>query len=299
MPTLNSKALYSLLLSSLCAFNSSALAADEFPEVILLPDGWGPEGIATGRGTEFFAGARQMSPVAGAVYKGDLRTGEGGVLVPAQPNRFALGLKLDRRTAQLFVAGGPSGAGFIYDGDTGEDIEIFQFAVAPTFINDVIVTRSAAFFTDSLNPVLYVVPLGPGGGVPEPATFRVLPITGDFEMEAGFNLNGIAATPNGKVLIVVQSNTGLLFRVDRRTGVALNINLGGASVSNGDGILLDGRTLYVVRNQLNRIAVVDLNQSYTAGVYVSDILSPEFGIPTTIAEFGASLYAVNARFGTP
>ena len=36
--------------------------------------------------------------------------------------------------------------------------------------------------------------------------------------EAGFNANGIAATPNGKRLIIVQSNTGKLFTVDPKTG---------------------------------------------------------------------------------
>jgi hypothetical protein len=67
-------------------------------------------------------------------------------------------------------------------------------------------------------------------------------------------------------------------------------------VTNGDGILLDGHTLYVVRNQLNLIAVVELNRSLTEGEYERDIASPEFKIPTTIAEFGHFLYAVNARF---
>jgi hypothetical protein len=69
-------------------------------------------------------------------------------------------------------------------------------------------------------------------------------------------------------------------------------------VTNGDGLLLDGQTLYVVRNQLNRIAVVKLDSSLSSGEYIGDIISPEFRVPTTIAEFGNSLFAVNARFGT-
>src|SRR5262245_55696672 len=154
------KLLHSLFLSSLYALSMSPGAAETFPDLIHLPDGWGPEGIAVGRGTDFYVGARQMSPVAGAIYKGDLRTGEGDPLVPPQAGRFALGLKLDQRTDQLFVAGGPSGAGFVYDATSGEDIAAFQFASPPvTFINDVIVTRDAAYFTDSLNPALYAVPL--------------------------------------------------------------------------------------------------------------------------------------------
>jgi sugar lactone lactonase YvrE len=210
-------------------------------------------------------------------------------------------LKLDRRSDQLFVAGGPGGAGYVYDGTTGAELATFQFAdpSAPTFVNDVIVTREAAYFTDSRRPVLYVVPLGPGGRLADSPEFIELPLSGDYFMVAGFNANGIAATPNGKWLIIVQSATGLLYRVDPDTGVANVIDLGGALVSAGDGILLDGRTLYVSRNAVNRIAVIDLEPDLSAGEYIGDITSPDFNTQTTIAEFGSSLYAVNDRFGTP
>lgn len=60
------------------------------------------------------------------------------------------------------------------------------------------------------------------------------------------------------MLVVVQSNLGRLFTVDPRTGVADEIDLGDETVTAGDGILLDGKKLYVVRNQQNRIAVVRL-----------------------------------------
>jgi sugar lactone lactonase YvrE len=282
-----------------CIASMNLSRADAFPDVILLREGWGPEGIASGRGTDFYVGARQDSPFAGAIYKGDFRTGKGEILVPSLPGRHALGLKHDQRTDLLFVAGGRTGAGFIYDATSGADVAVFQFAFEPTFINDVIVTRTAAYFTDSLNPVIYIVPLGAGGQLIEPPVFDVLPLTGDFAMAGGFNVNGIAATPNGKSLIIVQSNTGLLYHVDPETGEATIIDLGGADVMRGDGILLDGLTLYVVRNTLDRIAVVELDPTLTSGEYVDDIKSPEFRVPTTIAEFGNSLYAVNARFSDP
>ena len=69
-------------------------------------------------------------------------------------------------------------------------------------------------------------------------------------------MNGIDATPNGKTLLIVQSGTGRLFTVSP-TGVTRAIALtGGESVPNGDGILLDGRTLYVAQNQLNLVAKI-------------------------------------------
>jgi hypothetical protein len=69
-------------------------------------------------------------------------------------------------------------------------------------------------------------------------------------------------------------------------------------VTAGDGLLLDGRTLYVMRNRLNEIAVVELDRTLTSGEVVDTITDPDFRVPTTIAGFGNSLYAVNARFGT-
>jgi len=275
----------------------SANAGQAFPEIIPLPGEWGPEGIEVGRGTDFYAGARHLSTFAGAIYKGDLRTGAGDILVPSQPGRAALGLKLDKRSNNLFVAGGPTGAAFVYDGLSGEDLAQIQFAAPPaTFVNDVVVTKKAAYFTDSLRPSFYCVPLLPGGQLPNPPVFTEIPLGGGFEFDPGFNINGIAATPNGKALIVVHSGAGLLYRVDPESGVATLIDLGGELVTSGDGLLLEGHTLYVSRNSLNRIAVVKLDPSLTTGVYVEDILSPDFKIPTTIAGFGSSIYAVNARF---
>jgi hypothetical protein len=111
-------------------------------------------------------------------------------------------------------------------------------------------------------------------------------------------VNGIDATPNGRTLVIVQSNTGKLFRVDG-SGVTDEIDLGGATVMAGDGILLDGKTLYVVRNTFNLIAVVRLRPNLGTGAIVREITDPLFDVPTTIDEFGHNLYAVNARFTTP
>ena len=98
---------------------------------------------------------------------------------------------------------------------------------------------------------------------------------------------------------IVNSTTGALYRVVPQTGEATQIDLGGDSVSAGDGLLLRGRTLYVVQNQLNQIAVVALAPDLSSGEVVGTITDPAFDIPTTVAAFGDALYAVNARFSTP
>jgi hypothetical protein len=98
--------------------------------------------------------------------------------------------------------------------------------------------------------------------------------------------------------VIVQTNLGKLFRVNPRTGVTREIDLGGANVVNGDGILLEGRTLYVVQNRSNQIAVVKLSHRLKRGTIKRVITDPLFDVPTTIDDVGDLLYAVNARFGT-
>jgi sugar lactone lactonase YvrE len=280
-------------------------SAVTFPDVLPLPTGFQPEGIATGRGTEFFVGSFPL----GAVYKGDLREGAGEILVAPDPGiRQVVGLSHDLRTDQLFAAGGLLGQAHVFDGGTGAVLATYQLTVpcpdVPcTLVNDAVVTRDAAYFTDSFRPSIYRVPLGPGGTLISGAAPVEIPLSGDFVFDAvcpifpqPANANGIDATPDGKVLVIVNLCTGQLFRVDPGSGHATLIDLGGAGLPYGDGILLDGFDLYVVQNLLNQIAVVELAPDLTSGVVARTIADPAFRIPATVAEFGASLYAVNARF---
>ena len=169
-------------------------------------------------------------------------------------------------------------------------------ADGPTFVNDVVVTREAAWFTDSRRPVLYRIPIARDGSLGDGET---VPLSGDYEHVTGSNnLNGIDADHNGRMLIAVQSNTGALYKIAPATGEATRIDLGGATVVNGDGIYLEGLRLYVVQNRLNKVAVVKLNSRFTAGEIVNELRSENFDIPTTMTRFGNRFYLVNARFGT-
>ena len=294
---LSARRLLVLLLMALVALVPATAGAATSPDLIRLPDGWQPEGIAAGRGSSLYVG----SIPTGAVWKADARTGQGEVLVQGREGRAAIGIKVDRRN-RLFVAGGPTGMGFVYDARTGEDLASYPLTpegTAGTFVNDVAVTHKAAYFTDSLNQQLYVVPFGRNGRLPDQGKVRVLPLTGDLVYTTGFNLNGITADRGGRALLAVQSNTGLLFRINPRTGVTRQVDLGTASLSNGDGLLLIGQVLFVVRNQLNEIAVVKLNRSLDRGRLVTTLTDPDFDVPTTIALQDGHLWAVNARFGNP
>jgi hypothetical protein len=198
------------------------------------------------------------------------------------------------------VAGGATGQAFVYDARTGADLASYQLAPAgeETFVNDVVVTSRAAWFTDSRAARLYALPLGRHGRLPDADEVRTLDLSGDFQLAEGNNLNGIVAARGGRVLLAVQTNTGKLFRINPRTGVTREVDLGGATLANGDGMLLAGRVLFVVQNRLNRIAVVLLSRSLDRGRLVTSITDPDFDVPTTIAFQAGHLYAVNARFGT-
>lgn len=265
-----------------------------FPEIIPLPNGFQPEGIARGKHKSFYTGSLN----GGAIFHGDLATGEVEQIAAARPDRTAVGMDFDRRSNLLFVAGGPFGQAYVYDGNTGEEVAAYQLTDAPApFINDVVVTRSAVYLTDSFQPQLYRLPLGPGGALPDQSQVETIPLGGDFVFEPdNFNTNGIVATPDGSTLIVVNSALGALYTVDPDSGEAALIDLGGASVPNGDGIELRGLTLYVVQNFLNQVGVVQLASDLESGELLGAFSSPNFRIPTTAILFGQYLYAVNARF---
>ncbi|HEU5023448.1 MAG TPA: superoxide dismutase [Spirillospora sp.] len=266
-----------------------------YPTTIRLPNGFQPEGITTGPGPFAYVG----SMADGSVYRADLRNGRGAILSRG-PGTPALGLKTDRR-GRLFVAGGTGGDARVIDIRSGRVLTSYRLATGPAFINDVILTQGAAWFTDSTNPVLYKLPLR-GGRLPS-AAIRI-PFTGELVYQgdpgspdsAGFNANGITPTPDGRGLIVVQSNTGTLFRVDPATGETHRVNLHGESLPEGDGLLLRGRTLYAVQNRLNTVAVLRLNTAGTDGRVVQRVKDPRLALPTTVAAFGSRLYLSNIQF---
>ncbi|WP_345042946.1 hypothetical protein [Georgenia daeguensis] len=279
-----------------------------FPDRIDLPRGFQPEGIAI-RGHTAWLG----SLADGDIYQVDLRTGEGEVVFQgAGPGTTSVGLKIDRHE-RLFVAGGFAGDARVVDPETGELLASYRLASAPTIINDVVLTRHSAWFTDSSRAVLHRLRLGRHGSLPDADDVEHLALTGEWQQipgqyPAGINANGIERTPDHRGLLVVNSAAGTLFRVDPRTGDAREVELtdpddlngdpaddGAVKLAGGDGLLLRGRNLYVV---LNRGAVYefDLDRAGRTGTLDEVITSDDFAVPTTAARLGHWLYIPNARF---
>jgi sugar lactone lactonase YvrE len=267
------------------------------PDTIALPNGWQPEGITTD-GKHLYAG----SLVDGAIWRADPRTGAGAVLAEGETGRVAVGIDYDRRRHLLWVAGGATGEIRAQDADTGETVATYLFQDKRRFLNDIVVTPRGVYATDSMNQELAVVPLTSrhgdhGCGLPPSSVAETLPLAGDLVYEAGFNLNGIVRS--GSRLLAIQTNTGTLFRIDRRTGDTTAVDLGNVVLTWGDGLEPGHGVLYVVRNMDNVVSVLDLNRRLTRGRVVDEITDEDFDVPATAALVRHSLYAVNARFTTP
>jgi sugar lactone lactonase YvrE len=255
-----------------------------------------PEGVAYQSDTgDFYVG----STTDGTVFRGNVEGGSKEAEVFLEPESdgrtTAIGMEVDEE-GRLYIAGGDTGRIFVYDTESADQIRRLDTPDAEaTFLNDVAVTPDGdAYFTDSMRPVLFrVTSTGDGVGDAEPwLNFEGTPA----EYEEGFNFNGIDATEDGRYLVAVKSNTGELFRIDTESKEVVEINLEGETLANGDGLLLDGRTVYVVRNEQGLIVPVKLSGEYISGEVGEPFTDPSFAFPTTIAKTNGRLLVVNSQF---
>jgi hypothetical protein len=256
-----------LLLILVAAGATPAAAGRPDEKVIVLPGASSAEGIAAGRGTTFYAGDLLL----GNIFRGDVRRGTAELFIDAPEGRWAVGMATSIAHELLFVAGGATGEGYVYDTGSGATVASYQLADPNAgFINDVTVTKDGAWFTDSLQAQLYFVPVS-RAGVPGPA--RTLTLTGP-----------------------AADTSADLYTVNPATGESATI--AGVSVPAVDGLLLEAGRLWAVQNELNQIAEIRLRHHLSSGVVEKVITSDLFQTPTTVARFGRRLAVVNAKFDT-
>jgi len=256
---------------------------------IPMPQGSVPEGIAIKDGIAFVSSISQ-----GTVYRIDLESGEPEVLKEGS-GHSSLGLLIDEQD-RLFVAGGRGGTVEVVDAKSGEVLASYKVADAEeTFINDLDRLGDAIYATDSFAPVVYKLPLGEDGDLPEEEDVERISLSG-VTYEEGFNANGITQTPDESALLIVKMNTGDLLRVDPTSGAAEVVDTGDVDLTGGDGLLREGNILYVVRNMANRVAVLELDDAATSASLKDELTDPGFDTPTTVARFEKRLYLPNARF---
>jgi Cu-Zn family superoxide dismutase len=253
-----------------------------------------PEGIAldkSGPGKTFFV----SSTTDGTIFRGSTKATTLAPFAPggAAGRTSATGMTVDR--GRLFVAGAATGRAFVLNTKDGSTLKVLDSHApsADTFINDVTVARGFAYFTDSRRPVVLRAATS-GDAVGDMEVWLDLAGT-PLRYEAGFNANGIVSFDDGRVLVVVQSNTGKLFRIDVRTKAVTEIDLGGRTLTQGDGLVAHGSRLYVVRNS-GEIVEVKLRHGHRAGRVGKTLTSDLFAFPTTAARDGSRLLVVNAQF---
>ena len=250
-----------------------------------------PEGVAADRGGgAFFVGATGD----GTIYRGTLGNPSVAEFIPGAAGKSAIGLKV--ASGRLYVAGGATGTLVVYDLRTRQQIASFATG-AGGFLNDLAITsRGDVFVTDSFRPTLWHVTAAQvraGTGTPE-----AISVAPEIVYQAGaFNVNGIVALDDHR-LLVVQSSNGALFRIDLDRGgrqiqqVAVDPLLG------GDGMLLDRGRLVVVQGSPAQLTFVDLDRRASRGTVVGHLTDPTLRGPSTVARVRDRFVVVNADFAT-
>ena len=255
-----------------------------------------PDPAANPEGVAFAGGAFYVSDTgSGAIYRGSLRDSTVSPFIPGASGRSAVGLKVAGH--KLYVAGGSTGAIRVYDLRTKQAIASFDTG-AGGFLNDLVVTRHGdVYVTDSTRPTLWHVTrdqVRAGGGTPQ-----ALDVSAGIPFQSGFNLNGIVAKGERR-LIVVQTNTGKLFRIQLAHGggaIASIAAVAGVSVPGGDGMLLDdGRLVVVQGGPPAQLSFVKLHDGASRGEVRSTRTSANLHGPSTIARAKDLYLIVNADF---
>lgn len=198
----------------------------------------------------------------------------------------------------MFVAGGPAAEVRVFD-RRGTLLAELPTGAAGSYLNDVwIGADGAAYVTDSSLPVIWRVSQHRGNW----RIVRFLDVSGTIAYTpplTDFDLGGITISPNGRYLLTTQGTTGQLWRVDLWTRRISEVDLGGTRVTNADGIVLRGHTLYVVQNFTRQISKIQLGRRFERGRVVAVMPTPADRTFTTAKPVGRTLLAVDSKFGFP
>ena len=283
--------LAALLLHAAVQAQSPALATFPLPASVTYP-----EGVAyDAKSNAIFTGSAATGNIVRIDLKSRQATDVAAAVLPVEPFPALLGMKVDG-AGRLWLAGGRTGAMAVVDARTGAVIKKFEVPTkGASLINDVAIVGDAAYFTDSLTPTLWRVSTA-GGKIGDLEPWLQFAGTPLEYTTPGANLNGITATEDGRTLLVVQMNKGLLFRIDIAGKTVSAIDIGGESVATGDGLVLDRRRLYVVRQGEQEIVTIDLADDLSKGKVVSRFKDPALTWPATAAKIGDNLLVVNTQF---
>lgn len=247
-----------------------------------------PEGIAYDKDSDslFVSGAG-----TGEILRIDRSSGETSVFVEPSGMQFSV-LGLEVAGGQLLVAG--AAAGEIRSYSLADGSEVFTASTGEGgLLNDLTVSSTGdVYVTDSYRPVLYRI----AAGTQEVEEW--LDFTGTaFEYGDDVNANGIVITDDDEHLIIAQLATGQLWLVDIADKNVQEIAVG-ETFPGADGLVLDGRTLYVIQNGADQVAVVELAEDLLSGEVTGVLTSPDFIMPATAVLVDDQLIVTNTQFGS-
>lgn len=176
-----------------------------------------PENVCVDPLTGFFYTG---SLINGTIYRGSLDSDAVEVFLDPSSSGLnsAAGIRVDDR-GRLWIIDF-RGRVLVYD--TGKKMKLHTFVSegkGVPIVNDLTLSRGFAYVTDSGRPFLYRIPVtaadAPGETMVQPWLTVDPPIFyAHYKVPFNINLNGIVSSPDGEVLLAIQSATGMLYRVD-------------------------------------------------------------------------------------
>ncbi len=249
-----------------------------------------PEGIAydASKGN-FYVG----STTSGDVVQVNVTTGATSTFAAgaAQGRTDCRGMKVDAR-GRLWIAGGAENKIHVLNPD-GSLLKTWDTKAlfGSGFLNDCALDADYVYFTDSRVQKVYRAAVS--GAAPGEVEEWLAFTDQQLPYGAGFNANGIALTEDGRYVLLVISNSGKVFRVDRSSKAIAEIALD-QPVLAGDGLWLTGTKLYVSRNTASQVFPVQLNDSFTQGT-VGAGFGSNLKFNTTIARAGSYFLVLNSQ----
>jgi hypothetical protein len=272
----------------------------DVPDTYIVSDdapGLLPEGIATTRSGRIYVTSSGTGDVfVGHVTSPTMRVfARGG----AAGRSSALGVHVDP-VGRVFVVSPDSVDVYSPDGD----LLLHRTVSLPgqaTYLNDLVITATAVYVTDSVNALVWRAPIHQGRLGELRSWVDVHALMPDFE-PGWFYLNGIVASPDGRHLLVSAQGLGALIRVDVPTGVPGFLTIDGSRFGNfgPDGMILEGDRVVGVLNYgapmgAQGLYVARAGKDWTTATVIAATTDAGFSTPTTVAASAGRFLVVNSQ----
>ena len=255
-----------------------------------------PEGIAYSHKLKsFYVSSLHYGKIGKVDWKGNYTT-----FIEDKEIISAIGILADEKRNLLYVAISDPGVSVktaaamkiaklgVFDLTTGKKKFITNLdsfgSIKNLFANDIAVDKSGTIYvTNSATPVIHKVSQDGLGSV-----F----VSSDLWNKEGFILNGIVCNQEKNYLIVAQSNTGELYKVDIKTKKITKVIT--EPILGADGMVLHKNELIVISNSSKKIIKLTSTDNWATAKNEGEVIS-EMTFPTTGTRVNGKYYILNAK----